>query len=53
MAFLSTSSSHHDIALIAANPPNAGNLIELYVGADERLWRPDPSLVANSDSLNL
>jgi catechol 2,3-dioxygenase len=104
MAFLSTGNSHHDIALIAANPPNSGpgslhhfalkvgdslqdlrkvkqalaakgivvhmsldhrvsqgiyisdpdgNLIELYVDADETLWRHDPSLVANSDSLNL
>ena len=24
MAFLSTGNSHHDIALIAANPPNTG-----------------------------
>ena len=30
-----------------------GNLIELYVDADETLWRQDPSLVANSDSLKL
>jgi len=30
-----------------------GNLIELYVDADETLWRHDPSLVANSDPLNL
>jgi catechol 2,3-dioxygenase len=30
-----------------------GNLIELYVDADERLWRHDPSLVANSDPFNL
>ena len=30
-----------------------GNLIELYVDADEALWRHDPSLVANSDSLKL
>lgn len=30
-----------------------GNLIELYVDADDALWRHDPSLVANSDSLEL
>jgi catechol 2,3-dioxygenase len=30
-----------------------GNPIELYVDADERLWRHDPSLVANSEPLNL
>ena len=30
-----------------------GNVIELYVDADEALWRKDPSLVANSDSLKL
>ena len=30
-----------------------GNLIELYVDADEQLWRDDPSLVANSDALAL
>ena len=30
-----------------------GNLIELYVDADEALWRHDPSLVAHSDPLNL
>jgi catechol 2,3-dioxygenase len=30
-----------------------GNLIELYVDADEMLWRHDPSLVANSGPLNL
>ena len=29
-----------------------GNLIELYVDADARLWQHDPSLVANSDPLN-
>jgi catechol 2,3-dioxygenase len=104
MAFLSTGNSHHDVALVAANPPNSapgslhhfalkvgdspqdlrhvkgalaakgivvhmsldhrvsqgiyisdpdGNLIELYVDADERLWRHDPSLVAHSTPLNL
>ena len=104
MAFLSTGNSHHDIALVAANPPNSGpgslhhfalkvgeslqdlrhvkqalaakgiavhmsldhrvsqgiyisdpdgNLIELYADADETLWRHDPSLVANSDPLNV
>jgi catechol 2,3-dioxygenase len=104
MAFLSTGNSHHDIALVATNPPESGrgslhhfalkvgdslqdlrnakraladkgivvhmsldhrvsqgiyisdpdgNLIELYVDADERLWRHDPSLVANSAPLNL
>jgi catechol 2,3-dioxygenase len=30
-----------------------GNLIELYVDADERLWRDDPTRVANSDPLTL
>ncbi len=30
-----------------------GNLIELYVDADEDLWREEPSLVANSDPLSL
>ena len=30
-----------------------GNLIELYVDADERLWRDDPASVANSDPLTL
>ena len=30
-----------------------GNLIELYVDADEQIWREDPSLVANSDPLTL
>jgi catechol 2,3-dioxygenase len=29
------------------------NLIELYVDADERLWRHDPSLVANSAPFSL
>ena len=30
-----------------------GNLIELYVDADEQIWREDPSLVANSDPLTV
>ena len=30
-----------------------GNLIELYVDADERVWRDDPASVANSDPLTL
>jgi catechol 2,3-dioxygenase len=30
-----------------------GNLIELYVDADERVWRDDPAQVANSDPLTL
>jgi len=30
-----------------------GNLIELYVDADERLWHDDPTSVANSDPLTL
>ena len=30
-----------------------GNLIELYVDADERVWRHDPASVANSDPLSL
>jgi catechol 2,3-dioxygenase len=32
---------------------NDGNLIELYVDANERVWRDDPSSVANSDPLTL
>jgi catechol 2,3-dioxygenase len=30
-----------------------GNLIELYVDADEALWRADPTAVANSDPLTV
>lgn len=30
-----------------------GNLIELYVDADQRVWRDDPTEVANSDPLRL
>ena len=30
-----------------------GNLIELYVDADPRIWHDDPSSVANSDPLTL
>ena len=30
-----------------------GNLIELYVDAHQETWREDPSLVANSDPLEL
>ena len=30
-----------------------GNLVELYVDAPEQVWREDPSLVANSDPLDL
>jgi catechol 2,3-dioxygenase len=30
-----------------------GNLIELYVDADHRVWRDDPASVANSDPLTL
>jgi len=30
-----------------------GNLIELYVDADERVWRENPASVANSDPLTL
>ena len=30
-----------------------GNLIELYVDADERVWHDDPASVANSDPLRL
>jgi catechol 2,3-dioxygenase len=30
-----------------------GNLIELYVDAPQSAWRTDPSLVANSDPLDL
>ena len=32
---------------------NDGNLIELYVDADHRVWRDDPASVANSDPLTL
>jgi hypothetical protein len=32
-------------------PAFYGNLIELYVDADEALWRDDPTSVANSDPL--
>ena len=30
-----------------------GNLIELYVDADDEVWHRDPSIVANSDPLTL
>ena len=30
-----------------------GNLIELYVDADQQVWRQDPSTVADSDPLSL
>ena len=30
-----------------------GNLLELYVDADESVWRSDPSVVANSDPITL
>jgi catechol 2,3-dioxygenase len=30
-----------------------GNLIELYVDADEEIWRQDPSQVASSDPLRI
>src|SRR6266568_3028163 len=63
MAFLSTGNSHNGIAVHMSLdhrvsqgiyiPDPDGNLIELYVDADETLWRNDPSLVANSDPFNL
>jgi catechol 2,3-dioxygenase len=103
MVFLSSGSSHHDIALVEAGTvahgdnlhhfalkvgdsldelaevrhilaanhvpvhmaldhhvsqglyvsDHDGNLIELYVDADQRLWRDDPTAVANSDPLTL
>ena len=30
-----------------------GNLLELYVDADEAVWRADPTVVANSDPIEL
>lgn len=43
---------HHVSQGLYISDPD-GNLIELYVDADERVWRGDPSRVANSDPLTL
>lgn len=43
---------HHVSQGLYVSDPD-GNLIELYVDADEALWRSDPSEVANSDPLTL
>jgi catechol 2,3-dioxygenase len=43
---------HHVSQGLYVSDPD-GNLIELYVDADERVWRDDPSAVANSDPLTL
>jgi catechol 2,3-dioxygenase len=43
---------HHVSQGLYVSDPD-GNLIELYVDADERVWREDPSSVANSDPLAL
>jgi len=59
MAFLSTGNTHHDIALVEVGGQGLyvsdpdGNLIELYVDADEAVWRRDPSQVATSEPLTL
>jgi catechol-2,3-dioxygenase len=41
---------HHVSQGLYVSDPD-GNLIELYVDADERTWRGDPTAVANSDPL--
>jgi catechol 2,3-dioxygenase len=43
---------HHVSQGLYVSDPD-GNLIELYVDADQRVWRDDPAAVANSDPLNL
>ena len=43
---------HHVSQGLYVTDPD-GNLIELYVDADEHVWRDDPSSVANSDPLTL
>jgi catechol 2,3-dioxygenase len=43
---------HHVSQGLYVSDPD-GNLIELYVDADQRLWRDDPMTVANADPLNL
>lgn len=43
---------HHVSQGLYISDPD-GNLIELYVDADEVIWRTDPSQVANSDPLKI
>jgi catechol 2,3-dioxygenase len=43
---------HHVSQGIYISDPD-GNLIELYVDGDQRVWRDDPAAVANSDPLTL
>jgi catechol 2,3-dioxygenase len=43
---------HHVSQGLYVSDPD-GNLVELYVDADEQIWRNDPSQVANSDPLNV
>ncbi len=43
---------HHVSQGLYVSDPD-GNLIELYVDADEAVWRQDPSQVAHSDPLTL
>jgi catechol 2,3-dioxygenase len=43
---------HHVSQGLYVSDPD-GNLIELYVDADPRLWHDDPTSVANSDPLTL
>lgn len=43
---------HHVSQGLYLSDPD-GNLIELYVDADEAIWRADPSEVANSDPLTI
>jgi catechol 2,3-dioxygenase len=43
---------HHVSQGLYVTDPD-GNLIELYVDADDALWHDDPSTVANSDPLTI
>jgi catechol 2,3-dioxygenase len=43
---------HHVSQGLYVSDPD-GNLIELYVDADQEIWRQSPSRVANSDPLTL
>ena len=43
---------HHVSQGLYISDPD-GNLIELYVDGDQRVWRDDPAAVANSDPLTL
>ena len=43
---------HHVSQGLYVSEPD-GNLIELYVDADDELWHDDPSVAANSDPLML